>query len=150
MAVHLAALVVGHGLAHRCRLAVEHSREAVDDRLGGRVVHPGKHHKAGRALDQRADRGAVASALDQVALPVTRDEAILDLWRADMDALHVLDLVAPIVTSTARIAHLVMVAKASDQFALEFSAGVHVDGVVDGLVGHGFLRIVGPKTGARG
>ena len=51
MAVHLAALVVGHRLAHGGRLAVEHRREAVDDALGGRVVHLGEHNEAGNALD---------------------------------------------------------------------------------------------------
>lgn len=71
--------------------------------------------KPGGALDQRADRGAVASALDQVAFPVTRNEAILDLCRADMDALHVLDLVTPIVDSTARLAHLVVVPEGGNQ-----------------------------------
>ena len=76
---------------------------------------------------------------------MARDEAVLDLWRADMDALHVLDLVAPVVTSTARFAHLVMVAKAGNQFALELATWMQVDGVVDGFVGHGFFRVVGPK-----
>ena len=115
MAVHLASLVVCHGLAHHRRLAVEHCREAVDNGLGGGIVHLGQHHDVGSTLDQRANRGAVASALDQVAFPM--DEAVLDLWRADMDALHVLDLVAPVVTSTARLAHLVVMAKAGDQFS---------------------------------
>lgn len=145
VAVHLAALVISHGLAHRRRFAVEHRREAVDDGLRGRVVHLGKHHKTGRAFDQRANRGAVAGALDQVAFPVARDEAVLDLWWADMDALHVLDLVAPIIAATARLAHLVVMTQTCDQFALELAAGVQVDGVVDGLVGHSFFRIVGPK-----
>ena len=62
-----------------------------------------------------------------------------------MDALHVLDLIAPVVTPTARLAHLVAVAKAGNQFTLEFAAGVHVDGVVDGLMGHRFLGVVGPE-----
>jgi hypothetical protein len=49
---------------------------------------------------------------------MARDGAVLDLWRADMDALHVLDLVAPVVTSTARFAYMVVVAKTGDQFTL--------------------------------
>lgn len=52
------------------------------------------------------------------------NEAILDLRRTDMDALHVLDLVAPVVASTARLAHLIVVAKTCDQFALELAARV--------------------------
>jgi hypothetical protein len=62
-----------------------------------------------------------------------------------MDALHVLDLVASISASAAGLAHLVVVAKAGDQFAFELAARMQVDGVVDGLVGHRFLRVVGPK-----
>jgi hypothetical protein len=34
---------------------------------------------------------------------VTGDEAVLDLWRADLNALHILDLLAPIVTSAALV-----------------------------------------------
>ena len=86
VAVHLAALVVSHRLAHDGRFAVQHGREAVDDGLGGRVVHLGEHHEAGGALDQRTDRGTVASAFDQVAFPVAGDGAVLDLDRADVMA----------------------------------------------------------------
>jgi len=68
VAVHLADLVVGHSLAHGGRFAVQHGKEAVDDGLGGRIVHLGEHHEAGGALDQRTDRGTVAGAVDQVAL----------------------------------------------------------------------------------
>ena len=56
VAMHLATLVVRHGLAHCRRLPVKRRREAVDDGLGGRVIHLGKHDKTGRAFDQRADR----------------------------------------------------------------------------------------------
>jgi len=76
---------------------------------------------------------------------VARDKAVLDLWWADMDALHVLDLVTPVVTSTARFTHLIMVAKTGDQFALEFAARMRLDGVKNGLVGYRFLRNVKPK-----
>jgi hypothetical protein len=36
-------------------------------------------------------------------------------------------------------------AQAGDQLAFEFAAGMHINGVVNGLVGHGSFRIVGPK-----
>ena len=68
--VHLAALVMRLRLAHEGRLTVQHGREAVDDGLGGRVVHLGEQHEAGSALDQRTDQGTVAGAFDQVVLPV--------------------------------------------------------------------------------
>jgi hypothetical protein len=64
VAVHLAALVVSHGLAHRGRLAIEHGWEAIDDGLGGGIVHFGEHHEAGNTFDERADRWAVAGAFD--------------------------------------------------------------------------------------
>ena len=51
-------------------LAIKHQSEALHDRFGGRTVHLGEHHETGGALDQRVDRGADASTLDQVALPV--------------------------------------------------------------------------------
>jgi ribosomal protein S18 acetylase RimI-like enzyme len=42
--VHLAALVVRHGLAQLSRLPIEHGREAVDNGAGAGVVHLGQHH----------------------------------------------------------------------------------------------------------
>jgi hypothetical protein len=53
-----------------------------------------------------------------LALPVARDEAILDLWRPDMDALHVWNLVAAVGATAARFAGLVVMAQTGDQFAL--------------------------------
>ena len=82
VAVHLVTLVVIHRLAHNGRLALQHGRGALDDGLGSRVVHLGEHHKAGGALDRRTDRGTVASAFDQVVLPVAGDGALFDLRRA--------------------------------------------------------------------
>jgi hypothetical protein len=84
--------------------------------------------------------------LDQVGLPVTRDEAILDLWRADVDALHVRDLAAAIGATAARLSYLIVVPQAGHELALKLAPGMQVDGVVDGFVGHGFFRIVGPKA----
>jgi hypothetical protein len=55
MIVHFASLAIGHGLAQRSRLTVEHGREAVDHGAGAGAVHLGQHHETGRAFDQRAD-----------------------------------------------------------------------------------------------
>jgi hypothetical protein len=76
---------------------------------------------------------------------MARDKAVFDLWRADMDAPHVVDLVAPVVISTARFAYLVVMAKVGDQFAFGFAARMHVNGVVNRLVGHRFLKGIMPK-----
>jgi hypothetical protein len=74
------------------------------------------------AFNQRADRGTVAFALDQVAFPMAGNEAVLDFGRADVDALHFFDLAAPVDAPAAWFAHLVMVAKASDELTLELAA----------------------------
>lgn len=144
VAMHFTALVVGHGFAHRRRLTVEHGREAVDDRAGAGIVHLGQHHKTGGALDQRSHRGAVAFALDQVTLPVARDQAILDLGRADVNALHILDLAPAVDATAARLAHLVVMTQAGDQLALQLAAWMQIDRVVDRLVRDRFVGVVGP------
>ena len=62
-----------------------------------------------------------------------------------MDALHVGNLVAAVGAATAWLAHLIVVAQAGDQLTLELTMWMYIHGVVYGLVGHGFLRSVGPK-----
>jgi hypothetical protein len=73
-------------------------------------------------LDRHTNRRTVARALDQIALPVTRNEAILDLRRPGVDALHVGDLALAIGASLARFAYLIMVPQAGYQLALKLSA----------------------------
>jgi hypothetical protein len=41
--------------------------------------------------------------------------------------LHILDLATAIGATTARFAHLIVVAQAGDQFALEFATRVQID-----------------------
>jgi hypothetical protein len=53
---------------------------------------------------------------------MTRNEPVLNLWRPDMDALHVGDLIAAIRALATRLALLIMMAQACGQFALEFAA----------------------------
>ncbi len=72
------------------------------------------------------------------------DEPVFDPGRADMDALHVLDLAAPVDTAAARLAHLAVVAQAGDELALELAARVQVDRLVDRLVRDRFVGVVGP------
>lgn len=67
--VHLAALAAGHHFAHRCWFAVRTAAK-----LSTTVLL------------------VAASALDHVALPLARDQALLDRGRANMNALHVQDL----------------------------------------------------------
>ena len=79
MAGHLAAPVVGQALAQDRRQAPHRPVEAFQGRLGGAIAHLAQHDIAGLALDERADRGAVVGALDQVAFPVVGHQALLDL-----------------------------------------------------------------------
>lgn len=62
-----------------------------------------------------------------------------------MDALHVGNLVAAVGAAIAWFAHLIVVAQAGDQLTLELTAWMQINGVVDGLIGHEFLRVVGPQ-----
>ena len=73
--VHFAALVAGHHFAPRLWFAVKDGGDAVDDGPGG----AGQRREAGRAFDQRVHRRTLASALDQIALPLAKDEAVLDM-----------------------------------------------------------------------
>ena len=57
----------------------------------------------------------IALALDEVAFPVTWKLAVLYLGQAHVDAEHVRDLAAPVLTPAARYALAVGVAQAGDQ-----------------------------------
>ncbi|QRX85145.1 hypothetical protein [Glaciimonas sp. PAMC28666] len=60
-----------------------------------------------------------------------------------MSALHIRDLVTAIDATAARFARLV--ANTGGQFALELAARLQLDGVVDGLVGHGIAEPKAPE-----
>jgi hypothetical protein len=75
---------------------------------------------------------------------VTWDETILGLWRPDTDALHVLDLAAAVSAAAAWLAHLIVMAQTGNQLAFELAPRMQIDGGVDGLVGDGKFRIIGP------
>jgi hypothetical protein len=52
-----------------------------------------QHHIAAAAFDQGADRGPHSAADDQIAFPVARHYAVVNLGRSLVQRLHVLDLV---------------------------------------------------------
>ena len=60
----------------------------------------GQQHQAAGAPHQNTDRGRVARALDEVALPLPGHHAVLDLGRAQVNADQLGDLAAP---STPRV-----------------------------------------------
>ncbi len=88
---HLLALVVGQAVAHRLGNRIQLGRKTRQRGGCRRVVHLGQQHQTARALDEHTHGGLVASALDEVTLPVARHDAVLDLGRAHMDADHVGD-----------------------------------------------------------
>lgn len=61
-----------------------------------------QHHQAGGALEQHANGTGVVGSLDEVALPVARQLAVLDLWWAHVDAQQVLDFPSPVFALGAR------------------------------------------------
>jgi hypothetical protein len=62
--------------------AIEDASEARERCLGGCTLHASEQKQAARTLDQGANRGLIARTLDQIAFPMTGNEAILDLgWR---------------------------------------------------------------------
>ncbi len=79
VAGHLGAAVVGHALAQRGGQALHLAGEAVENGIGAVAAHPAQNDEAGPALDQRARRGAVEGALDQIALPVAGHQPRHDL-----------------------------------------------------------------------
>jgi hypothetical protein len=72
------------------------------------------------------------------------NDTVLYLGRADVDALHDLDLTSAVGATAARLAHLIVMAQAGYQFALEFAARMQVDRAVDRLMRERFVRVVGP------
>ena len=129
-------MVVGHAQAQRLRNAVELVGEGLlhvrcAGRIGVRQFHQDK--QAARALDQRTHRAGVARALDEVTLPVPGKHSILDLWRARMDAHHVRNQTAPVLTLASRHPLVVGVTKAVNQVAAQLPHGLGVNTAVDGF-----------------
>src|ERR1035438_2082479 len=93
-----------------------------------------QQHQATRALHEHAHRGLVARALDEVALPVPRHDAVVDLGRPHVAAHPLEDLGASIIAARARHASAAPVAQAGDELAAQLAPGLGVDGRVDRLV----------------
>ena len=86
---HLASLIVSQGTSALSVDAVKDGPETGNCGISGRVVHFCQSQKQRGSFDQRADGRRVASPLDQIALPVARNNALVDFWGAHMDADHV-------------------------------------------------------------
>ena len=81
---HLGALVVGEGLAQARGDAAQAEREAFEHGVGASVIELDEHEVAAGALDDGAHGRGIVGTLDEVAFPVTWDDACGNLWRAQV------------------------------------------------------------------
>ena len=128
------AKLVRERLQHRCRVA----------RLGARQMHQDQQTR--RPLDQRAYRAGIAFTLNEVGLPVTGEQPILNLRRAHVQVDHVHYLAAALLAPAARHAFSLSAAHQCDQITTQLTSGHGIDGVVDSFVGHTLARLVGMMT----
>ena len=102
-----------------------------------------QHHEATGPLDERADRGAIGPE-DQVALPVAGDGAVGRLGGplADHDLLAD-EALAASSGASARDAQRPAGPQAGDELSLQRAAALHVEGLVDRLMGDPHRLIIG-------
>ena len=93
---HLPPLIAGEGFAQLGGNRTERLAEPVQGRLRCAIGHLGQHHHQRGAFNQRAHRGTVHRAFDQVGFPVSGYQAIRHFGRAQVDALHCRDVPTPI------------------------------------------------------
>jgi hypothetical protein len=79
----------------------------------------------------------------EAPLPMPGHHAVLDLWRAHMDADHVRDLATPVNTACARQMGAAALTQTGVELAAQLSSGQSIDGGVDHFVGHVACRRVG-------
>jgi hypothetical protein len=101
-----------------------------------------QHHVAGRALDQRPDRGFVHRAGDEIALPVPGNGPVLDFGGTLTDIDHAGDPAAALRRFAARLAQRPARAQARGQLSSQRPATLDIQGLVDRLVRHAHLRVV--------
>jgi hypothetical protein len=101
-----------------------------------------QQHQPGGALDERAHRAASTRAQDEVAFPVARHGTVVDLGGPLGDHDHPRDT-APPLGGAALAALGAARTQASGQFTAQLAAALDVERLVDRLVTHPHLRIVG-------
>ena len=108
--------------------------------------HASEQNQAARALDQGANRGLIARTLDQIAFPMTGNEAILDLGWAHVQAQHIGDLAAPVLAARAWTTLGPPMPQTRDQILAQAATGHGVERGVDGLVRHGLALVIRPRA----
>jgi hypothetical protein len=138
-------LIPGQRPAQMCRQGRDRRDQGVLDLLRGEAVRKvSKQYVAGRPLDQGRDGRLVACTKDQVAFPVARDRPVGGLGRALADHQHRrLEAGAPLVRPALSLADGAAGAQALGQLATQLTAALDIQGLVDGLVSHVHLRLLG-------
>jgi DNA modification methylase len=144
MARHLLPLVVGQGLAHGRRDTVQLAGIACQGGGGGGIVHLGQQDQARGPFDQDPHRRTVTRPLDEVALPVAGQGAVLHRRRTYMNTEHISQLPASIRTPRVRQAGTSPFTQASDQFLAQGTPRQGVEAGVNGLGGDPPLRGIRP------
>src|SRR5271165_3050295 len=84
----------------------------------------------------RSTKVPTARTLDQIAFPMTGNEAILDLGWAHVQAQHIGDLAAPVLAARAWTTLGPSMPQTRDQVLAQAATGHGVERGVDGLVRH--------------
>ena len=132
---HFAAPVVGQALAHEGRHLLHLPREAFQRGLCRAIIHLAQDQVAAVTLDQHTNGRAVVGSFDQVALPVSGNQAILDLLGAVLDTQLLGHETARCGRCGATIAPTGFgAAQRLDEGLFQLPTGLGIDGGVDGLV----------------
>ena len=97
MAGHFLSLIVGEACSHLLRDATQRPLKAIESGVRPAVLHFHQDRKTALALHQGPDRAGVAGPLDQIALPVTKELAGLNLGGTFMDGRHTNKASAPVL-----------------------------------------------------
>ena len=138
----LVAPIIGQGFAQQRGHMPELVREALTGTPCIRPLHPCQEDQARRPRHQGPDGRAIASPLDQGALPVAGHRAGRDLGGALGQRRHVGDLAASIGPPRPRAACLARLTQRRQQFAAPGSAGQHRQAPIDGLGREVFPHVV--------
>lgn len=102
---HLPALVVRHAQAYRLRNAQQLVCESLQN-VGGcgwlELKEIDQRHQATAALHQDPHLIGVELSFNEIALPMSGEFAVLNLWRAKINAQHVADLASAVLAFAAR------------------------------------------------
>src|SRR6516162_4777957 len=143
---HLLALVPGQRPSQRDRQLGNLRGESFgDDICGVTGWESNEHDEAAVPLDEGRNRAGTL-AKDQVAFPMARDCAVVGLGRSFTDVHEVADLaltIAGVLRERRRPSRRTLRAQIASQLLAQRAAGLHEQRLIDRLVRHAHLRIIG-------